>query len=60
MAAIPDDLFPDLDPMIFDLNIMREVYAHALEQGRNGYVWAKSPPGLDPDEVLLPTGGASR
>ncbi len=50
LAAIPDDTFPQLDPLVFDLATMRQVYDYAFEQARNGYKWAKAPPGLDPDE----------
>jgi len=52
IAAIPDDMFPDLDPVDFNLEIMRKVYDYAHDQAKNGYKWAKRPPGLDPDERI--------
>ena len=56
MAAIPDGLFPELDPVIFDLATMRKVYDYGLDQGSKGYEWAQSPPGLDQDEIIVPAG----
>jgi len=58
LAAIPDDAFPELNPMVFDLATMRKVYDYAFEQARKGYDWAKRPPGLDPDEQIDIQGGA--
>ena len=49
-AAIPDDLFPELDPVIFDLEIMKGLYDHGFAKAKGGYPWAKSPPGIDQDE----------
>lgn len=54
LAAIPDDLFPDLDPVVFDLATMRKVYDYGFEQAKGGYQWAKVPPGLHPDERIDP------
>jgi hypothetical protein len=58
LAAIPDDAFPELNPLVFDLATMRKVYDYAFEQARKGYEWAKVPPGLDPDERIGMQGGA--
>jgi predicted acylesterase/phospholipase RssA len=58
LAAIPDDAFPELNPMAFDLATMRNVYDYAFEQARKGYDWAKRPPGLDPDEQIDTQGDA--
>ena len=52
MAAIPDDMFPELNPVIFDLNVMRALYDYAFEAARKGYDWLTVPPGLDPDEWI--------
>jgi predicted acylesterase/phospholipase RssA len=57
-AAIPDDAFPELNPMVFDLATQRKVYDYAFEQAREGYQWAKRPPGLDPDEQIDMQGDA--
>ena len=58
LAAIPDDVFPELDPLVFDLATMRKVYDYAFERAKNGYEWSKMPPGLDPDERIEPAGSA--
>jgi hypothetical protein len=50
IAAIPDEMFPELDPVDFNLDIMRRVYDYAHDQAQKGYKWAKLPPCLDPDE----------
>ena len=52
MAAIPDDMFPDLDPVIFDRELMQEVYDYAFDAASKGYDWLSIPPGLDPDEWI--------
>ena len=54
MAAIPDDKFPDLDPVDFNLDLMRQIYDYAFEAASNGYEWLTVPPGLDPDEWFEP------
>ena len=54
LAAIPEDVFPDFDPVKFDTVKMRELYDYAYEQATSGYVWAKIPPGLDPAEAIQP------
>lgn len=53
LAAIPDDLEPDLNPVIFDPEQMKRLYDFAHDKAENGYAWAKLPPGLDGDEVAL-------
>ncbi len=58
LASIPDDIFPEIDPMVFDLLTMRKVYDYAFEKARAGYKWAKVPPRLDPDELIEATGSA--
>lgn len=50
MAAIPDSMFPDFDPIDFELTTMRRLYDYGFEQASRGYEWAKLPPGLDPLE----------
>lgn len=57
MAALPDDLESDLDPVIFDVAQMNKIYDWAHEAARTGYDWRKFPPGLDPDEVFPATNG---
>ena len=52
LAAIPDDAFPNLDPIEFDTSEMRALYDFAYQQASNGYDWAKVPPGLDPTEAI--------
>ena len=54
MAAIPDGKFPDLDPVDFDLDVMRQIYDYAFDAASNGYDWLNVPPGLDPDEWFEP------
>ena len=58
LAAISDDAFPQLNPLVFDIATMRKVYDYAFEQARIGYKWAKVPPGLDPDERISMQEGA--
>ena len=58
LAAIPDDAFPELDPLVFDLATMRKVYDYAFEKARIGYEWAKVPSGLDPAELIEISEGA--
>ncbi len=53
MAAIPDDTFPDLDPVIFDPTLMKKVYDHGFAEAKKGYPWMKAPPGLDRDELIV-------
>lgn len=53
LAAIPDDFDPDLDPVIFDLDRMKRLYEFAYSAAARGFDWAKLPPGLDPDEILM-------
>ncbi|MDJ0804103.1 MAG: patatin-like phospholipase family protein [Desulfobacterales bacterium] len=60
LAAIPDDTFPEIDPMVFDLVTMRKVYDYAFEKASAGYEWAKVPPRLDPDELIEYSGSADR
>jgi len=52
LAAIPDDAFPELNPLVFDLATMRKVYDYAFEKAKMGYEWAKVPSGLDPAELI--------
>ena len=52
LASIPDDVFPELDPLVFNLVTMRKVYDYTFEKARAGYEWAKVPPRLDPDELI--------
>ena len=52
MAALPDDVEPDLDPVIFDREQMRRIYDWAHAAARRGYEWRKAPPGLGVDEIL--------
>ena len=52
MAAIPDDMFPELNPVVFDRSVMQALYDYAFEAARNGYDWLNVPPGLDPDEWI--------
>ncbi len=52
LASIPDDIFPEIDPMVFDLVTMRKLYDYAFEKASAGYAWAKVPPRLDPDELI--------
>ncbi|MEM9380654.1 MAG: patatin-like phospholipase family protein [Planctomycetota bacterium] len=54
LAVIPDDLFLDLDPVEFDLDVMGRVYEYGYEQARGGYDWAKIPPDLAPYERVEP------
>ena len=51
LAALPDDLEPDLDPLIFDTAQMKRIYDWAHEAARTGYEWRKVPPGLHSLEV---------
>jgi hypothetical protein len=53
LAAIPDDLEPDLNPVIFDTKQMKQLYDFAHDKAESGYAWAKLPPGLDRDEISL-------
>ncbi len=53
LAAIPDDAFPDYDPIVFDKTSMRKLYDFAYRQASDGYQWAKVPPRLDPAEAIL-------
>ncbi|MEM1451071.1 MAG: patatin-like phospholipase family protein [Planctomycetota bacterium] len=50
LAAIPDELFLDLDPVEFDLDVMGRVYEYGYEQAKAGFEWAKLPPDLAPYE----------
>ena len=58
LASIPDDAFPNLDPLVFDLATMRKVYDYAFEAARAGYEWTKVPPGLDPAEQFEAPGSS--
>lgn len=58
LAAIPDDAFPELVPLVFDFVTMRKVYDYAFEKASAGYEWAKVPPGLDPAELIEAPGSA--
>ncbi len=58
LAAIPDDAFPEIDPMVFDIVMMRKLYNYAFEKASAGYAWAKVPPRLDPDELIEAAGSA--
>ena len=42
-----------LDPVIFDLEKMNQLYDYAYEQAKQGYEWTKVPPGLDKDEIYI-------
>lgn len=55
LASIPADRFDGLDPIVFDLDIMRDLYSYASDQAERGYDWSKAPTGLDPDELVKPT-----
>jgi hypothetical protein len=52
LAAIPDDFDPDLDPVVFDLDRMKRLYDFAFSQAESGYQWAKTPVGIDEDEIF--------
>ena len=52
MAALADDVEPDLDPIIFDTAQMKRIYDWAYETARTGYEWRKAPPGLSPGDIL--------
>ena len=60
LATIPDDTFTEIDPMVFDLVTMRQLYDFAFEKASAGYEWAKVPPRIDPDELIDASGSADR
>ncbi len=52
VAAIPDDFGLDRDPLLFEDEGLRRLYDLGYLLGSEDYQWIKSPPKLDPSEVI--------